>query len=641
MNKTTSLSASQFGGWKHESSLAENEVTRWLSERMLSDGWCPADMERLGWFNLFDLWFISNMGNFRGGSVYNKCKPDHCNLLQGYLDDYRTRHVDPDCQCKFVFAEGSQIEAILQDHQIPLIVPCMDEDDDPDTVKLKSFGIYTTYVAISHVWADGLGSSSNSLPRCQLRRLSRLVQDLYPYRRSDICFWIDTLACPVSPRESKIMALELMGQTYKDAHKVVVLDESLTCLEHGNMSKREIIMRIFLCTWVRRLWCYQEGIFAKSLYFQFADGPWEFDGAEAWAKVLSLVGDDAGAYILTHHYQQIRDRRVQQYGPHTEKLWAVANALRGRSTSKQADEAICLASLLDVDVEPIAKLDGPEQRMKAFWDAMSPCYRDLVFWQGECLQEKGYRWAPSTFISVTGDILTPFRHDSPIEQLATPTSEGLLFQFPGIMIGKVKKGLQLFWLRNVEGRSTVQPEFPFFVVLPQPFEPDPDGVELALILHSPIKTSTRVWDARQVVLTKISRTENNVICGTTLTLGILCGKNKIEREGAGAMYGPSNVLKEVCHQLDQSSSSVPKERSWRRLWRTKRPAPIAQDLSSILVDGRHAVFDLKCLPESQNWCVERDILWLNVPQEGAVDIEDLASRSLAGDILTRVESFLE
>ena len=98
------------------------------------------------------------------------------------------------------------------------------------------------YVAISHVWAAGLGNASNnSLPVCQLRVLQELVDNLTGVKSQP--FWIDTLGVQVSSskesndstlQEWSRMSLELRGISlklmvgvYQLADSVLVLDEEI------------------------------------------------------------------------------------------------------------------------------------------------------------------------------------------------------------------------------------------------------------------------------------------------------------------------------------------------------------------------------------------------------------------------------
>lgn len=57
-----------------------------------------------------------------------------------------------------------------------------------------------------------------------------VVKSLYDPNEASVFFWINTIVCPVAHRESKDLALELMGKTYKNAHKVLLLDSSLMVL---------------------------------------------------------------------------------------------------------------------------------------------------------------------------------------------------------------------------------------------------------------------------------------------------------------------------------------------------------------------------------------------------------------------------
>lgn len=60
-----------------------------------------------------------------------------------------------------------------------------------------------TFVAISHVWADGLGNpSANKLPQCQLSRLQGLVDNMVPAHQRPMPFWIDTLFIPKIDKDS-------------------------------------------------------------------------------------------------------------------------------------------------------------------------------------------------------------------------------------------------------------------------------------------------------------------------------------------------------------------------------------------------------------------------------------------------------
>ncbi|KAF4629490.1 hypothetical protein G7Y89_g8656 [Cudoniella acicularis] len=133
------------------------------------------------------------------------------------------------------------------------------------------------YVSISHVWSDGLGNSfQNALPSCQSQRLSAMVQDLYG--RSDpntgcIPFWIDTVYCPIAPKDAKDLGITAMRSTYQNADRVLVLDSYLQSFvsEPESGPETEILLRIFFSQWARRLWTLQEGALAQNLYIQLSN----------------------------------------------------------------------------------------------------------------------------------------------------------------------------------------------------------------------------------------------------------------------------------------------------------------------------------------------------------------------------------
>src|SRR5438552_215418 len=119
----------------------------------------------------------------------------------------------------------------------------------------------TKYVAISHVWADGLGSSSEiGLPECQIRSLSLDVLGSYNTAQfSDeaiIPFWIDSLCVP-SQRNLRRTAIGIMAKTYANASVVLVLDEGIRQI-YSTDSILEKMFVIFVSAWVQRLWPLQE-----------------------------------------------------------------------------------------------------------------------------------------------------------------------------------------------------------------------------------------------------------------------------------------------------------------------------------------------------------------------------------------------
>jgi Heterokaryon incompatibility protein (HET) len=97
----------------------------------------------------------------------------------------------------------------------------------------------TKYVALSHIWADGIvNEQSNKLPRRLLNKVQSFVDTLYLERskhESSLCpqvhipFWIDSCGVPVEAQyaDARELGLIQMTDVYRDADKVLVWDREL------------------------------------------------------------------------------------------------------------------------------------------------------------------------------------------------------------------------------------------------------------------------------------------------------------------------------------------------------------------------------------------------------------------------------
>lgn len=226
-----------------------------LYSRMRSDGWCPAELsmmfERL---NGAALYFMSHMerpgptkehliaqtspafSSTSASAVEAKeelvlsdslCTQFKCSLYQLHEDTYQTKHTLECSGCYDIIADGNEVFDILKSGCIPMIVP-IDREDETRKVKLVKSEPNLKYVAISHVWSDGLGNVQRSaLPHCQMLRLSHLIRSLPGEASNTLHFWIDTIGCPpdvAGANEAQELAIGMMRKTYEDAYAVLVLD---------------------------------------------------------------------------------------------------------------------------------------------------------------------------------------------------------------------------------------------------------------------------------------------------------------------------------------------------------------------------------------------------------------------------------
>ncbi|RTE69434.1 hypothetical protein BHE90_016186 [Fusarium euwallaceae] len=402
--------------------VAAVDCMRPLLLQMTRNGWCEGEIQSTQTMcNLIDLWFVGFLDHPHPEKDHIGCTKSRCIAYQIDERDYRTKHTTDHCSCPYVYAAQDRLSSILlsSSEAVPVIRPGSLQTPKGrggtagcyvEVLSSHSAGHVLPYVAISHLWSDGLGNNQeNAIPECQFRRLSNFVTELCG---EPVCFWLDTLCFPLQPKEAYDVALIRMKETYEAASKVLVLDQSLTPVSAGGISREEIIARILVCPWNRRLWTLQEAQLSptRELYFQFKEG------AVSGLPLLQHIG----AYgPLPDHQKFERSFAVNFYFTFqnlcgkklkTESLRGVLTAkeaLAFRSTSNAIDEGLCLGNLLGWDVKPLVDTIDRQERMRVFWDLVGQNtgtqHASVLFWPSPKLSVPGYRWAPATFMDADMD----------------------------------------------------------------------------------------------------------------------------------------------------------------------------------------------------------------------------------------------
>lgn len=294
-----------------------------ISQRLATNGWCPSTIRRLqDMRNDCLAYYISQMRTpQRPDFSHRSCPDTHCVASNTQLSGrYRSAHTHAqERACDFVAVDQRKVIKILSEGAIPLV-----------SIKVMSdgkfqFGIHKAkgsdcYVAISHVWFDGLGNpKENALPACQVQRLAYFLQNLpHPHytssrdglserhsftmakawgpihmngkslnwslrkaSRSQL-FWLDTLCIPVATGqcdeesspidETKKRAIDQMAIVYGQASQVLVLDYVLLRSRLAVLSEEEILARVTFSGWMGRSWTLQEGAMSPYVHFQCEDG---------------------------------------------------------------------------------------------------------------------------------------------------------------------------------------------------------------------------------------------------------------------------------------------------------------------------------------------------------------------------------
>lgn len=389
------------------------EKTFWV-EQLRRSGWCPSQIEIMmpAPTSLQSSYFFASMQNSILTGRHGMCNHRKCVAYQTDLENYATQHVIMDCKCRDLYVDMSSLNAVLTAGGLPLLRIREAETLDQLSVEIVTSQSDTRYLALSHVWADGLGNAkANALPRCQLLRLSRLTQrlraNLSPQEaQTELLFWCDTLCCPVSPGEDKNRVLAQMKNIYERATCVLVLDASIFLYENKGMGPEEACARILTSGWMRRLWTLQEGALPAGrgrLWFQFRDQAVNFHCL--WQQIKGLSNDSLGRKVLAG--SMVLRLRILTAFYHDDSndpgadLATVNVALEHRSVSVSSDEPLLLGTLFGLDISGILNESG-ETRMERMWSLMSATVRgvpkDILFRLGPRLKEKGYRWAPSSML---------------------------------------------------------------------------------------------------------------------------------------------------------------------------------------------------------------------------------------------------
>ena len=307
---------------------------------------------------------------------------------------------------------------------------CVHSTDALD-INVEPYRAGVPYVAISHVWADGMGNPrANSLPVCHIAKVARLVDALETATQKDPAsndeikryrLWIDSLLCPVEA-EGKNISLQRISDMCRNATHVLVFDSLLMQQAVNQLTPEDILLQIFRSSdWMRRLWTmqggfiftltialrdfanYSEGALAQSLYFQFAD------------RAISLSQPLDAVYrkgLLDARYMRLwqdifvekihlRDWFDVQSG--LSSLTRLQRALHFRTVSNIADEPLGIATLLGLDQNKVIAISDAEQRMRCVWEMVANTLGGVVparilFATDATLDISGWRWAQHSLL---------------------------------------------------------------------------------------------------------------------------------------------------------------------------------------------------------------------------------------------------
>ncbi|KAF2011119.1 hypothetical protein BU24DRAFT_472277 [Aaosphaeria arxii CBS 175.79] len=269
-----------------------------------------------------------------------------------------------------------------------------------------SASMKSKYIAISHVWADGLGNpSENGLPLCQVKRLRAnllKLQRLLVGDDANVLFWMDTLCIPVGPDEYslRLVQIDKMASIYKRAMTSLVLDAELMatvsddnfpsaephdvdtrmCRNISRELSLEARARLTCSVWMCRSWTLQEGELPATIAVQFLDnsvvlgrtsnlnGTYCERFTDGLSSNLQIPGGGLETNSPDPDLRSTHEQSDSTRGSHCEcvdivlqrtlfetffreysELATVWNELSGRSTTMSNDLPIIITNILDLD----------------------------------------------------------------------------------------------------------------------------------------------------------------------------------------------------------------------------------------------------------------------------------------------------
>jgi len=300
----------------------------------------------------------------------------------------------------------------------------------------------------------------NSIPKCQLSRIQRMVDEVpFPDRREGekIGFWLDTLCVPVRKlfHDEKKWSIQRMRHIYENAAAVLVIDSWLGQTE-STAPVPDRCLAVYLSNWQRRLWTFQEGCLAKELYFRFRDRAEhhrELTGKRmAYEKDMNARGiygyfcglsDSRVTFHLTL-VKQVVGRFVTGQDSRQNNMWMLylplADALGHRQTTNLSDETVCLSTILGMDPGPYLNIRGEknepdekvaEHRMEKFLREIKTFNTGLIFGDYPRMSRKGFRWAPRSLLGARTSSIGTIADQLKGNLKRIGPNKGLIVRYPG------------------------------------------------------------------------------------------------------------------------------------------------------------------------------------------------------------------
>ena len=399
-----------------------------LRATMLESGWCPYQVKRIcRAVDLPTAYYLSLLRHEHGsGSNHQSCSNKQCVANNVDESQYSTKHADDCSGCEFLAPSPDEITSAIGKGGIPLIRCTRTPQGGLQLGVIENFpGVQ--YVAVSHVWSDGLGHpTANALPTCQLERLNTHLEILREFQSKEfasnfplarkkvsqqpIVFWMDTLCIPVGAAINAInyrkVAIGRIAQTFAGASAALVLDKGLENISYETFPLEELCAQISMSAWMSRCWTFQEAILTQRCFVRFLDGVYDVRKIYHSANLLL----DKAPHRLCQHvlYWLTYSMTIPAVNPvyisstpgnigKVQRFAQLWDEILERSTSTAEDKYTCLAISTNLYASEILGIPERQERLKAILRAQEVLPLSILFTTGPRLQPNNpkNRWAPA------------------------------------------------------------------------------------------------------------------------------------------------------------------------------------------------------------------------------------------------------
>jgi hypothetical protein len=317
---------------------------------------------------------------------HETCTMDACARNNIDATTYQQTHHYPSCGCQKLYPDVQNIMNILTENMIPLVRLDIANGEPYLSITAWSTEFPKDYIAISHVWADGLGGATEKgLNQCQVERLSKLCNSVNK-SKDNTWFWLDSLCIPRVNETIHMKALVGIRDVYLNAISVLVVDKTIEQCTSTSIEK--LYAHIYLSAWMQRMWTYEEAVLAKRLDFSLKDGihTYNVGTRPSMRQTINVVWLSLASELFL---LQLKQNQLN--------VSFIHRAFTYRLTNARDEEFLSISGMLGLDTQLLLGVKG-EDRKKLFWLLLKWIPSDVLHLHCPKISAIGFRWAPTTMM---------------------------------------------------------------------------------------------------------------------------------------------------------------------------------------------------------------------------------------------------